>query len=97
MHTHRLDKLTLIQAVKAFNHGEFVIDETSQLGTLLEVQGHCKQKVGDAASPGKKDEASKMAAAGGVHMALRGLGTKAEVEEWASKIQSRKKSGVWDD
>ena len=92
----RLDKLTTIQAVKTFNHGEFVIDETSQLGTLLEVQGMCKVP-GNAGSspvgsPAKKDEASRMAAAGAVHVAVRGLGTKEEVESWAGKIKSRKQS-----
>ena len=40
-----VDKLTTIQAVKTFNHGEFVIDETSQLGTLLEVQGMARYPV----------------------------------------------------
>ena len=33
-----------------------------------------------------------MAAAGAVHVAVRGLGTKEEVESWAGKIKSRKQS-----
>ena len=78
--------LTLVQAVgpdqpaTKFVHGEFVIDETSQLGTLLEVSG--KISAEEAGSPFKKDDSPEKLH---WHVGVRGLDN---VAEWVQAIQA---------
>ena len=66
----------------AFTHGEFVIDGSSKLGTLLELRGKCSPPEDDKA----RDTPSKMALAGEVHLAVRGLD---DVGAWVRRIGER--------
>ena len=75
----RLNKLAVCKKSATFDHGEFVIDETSKLGQLLELQGVCKQPPAEA-----KGDAAKMMHVGNVHFAIRGL---ADTDAWVSKIK----------
>ena len=73
-----------------FEHGQFVIDDNSSLGELLEVQGRCQLPE----EPKPKDVPAKMIlftggevkAAGHVHCAVRGL---SDPKAWVEKIGAR--------
>ena len=75
-----LDQLATCEASTTFDHGEFVIDDNSRLGTLLEISGRCRPPE----DPKAKDVPSRMALAGQVHMAVRGLG---DVAAWVERIR----------
>ena len=73
----------MCKSTTAFEHGEFKIDESANLGPLLELSGRC---VAPADEKSAKDTASKMALAGHVHAAVRGL---ADVDAWVKRIGAR--------
>jgi len=84
--TWRLCDLKICRATTTFEHGSFNIDETGGLGVLLELQGRCRAAE-KAEAEKAKDLATKMAAAGHVHLAVRGL---ANVGEWVERVRQLK-------
>ena len=79
----RLGDLKIAKASTTFEHGQFIIDDTSKLGTLLEIQGKITPEEGSKES--KETDPLKFH----WHVAVRGLGN---VGEWVQRIEQQKQA-----